>query len=62
MPAAFLSVYLPEGEHTLEFRYIPEGFKTGCILFGGCLLLLTLSLWSRKRKKRSIEKEEHENA
>lgn len=48
---AFLSVYLPEGEHTLEFRYIPEGFKTGCILFGGCLLLLTLSLWIRKRKK-----------
>lgn len=37
-----VSLKVPKGQHQIEFSYLPEGFKTGAILFVSCLLLFCL--------------------
>ena len=50
---AFLSVTVPAGDHTIEFRFLPQGFAIGASLFVGCtLLFIGYVYWlSRKRKQ-----------
>jgi hypothetical protein len=46
----FRSVYLPPGEHTIEFRYQPRAFYWGAWISGlswGVLLVVGLWLWRR---------------
>ncbi len=48
---ALLGIYLEKGEHTIEFRYIPQGLKTGIILsIAGLIILLAYLLFIRKLK------------
>ena len=45
---AFRAVYLPAGNHTIVFTYLPAGFVTGLYLTGlGSILALVLWLWPR---------------
>ncbi len=46
----YRAVELGPGEHTLEFEYFPEGFKTGLIVSSiACVLLMALPLWRWRR-------------
>ncbi len=48
---AFLSVYLEEGTHSIELKYMTPGFKNGAIISGVCIGLFILTMWIRKRKQ-----------
>ena len=48
---AFLSVTVPEGTHTLEFVFLPQGFTVGASLFVSCLLLFLVYLYLGKRRR-----------
>ena len=48
---AFLSVYLEEGAHTIELKYMTPGFKIGVIISGASIGLCLLTMWVRKRSK-----------
>lgn len=45
---AFLTLSVPEGEHTIEFRFLPQGFLPGFLLFGSCTLLFCFYEWRRR--------------
>ncbi len=40
----FMAVRVPEGEHTIEFKYVPSGLKTGIYMSIAGLLLLAIIL------------------
>ena len=46
----FRAVYLPAGEHTVEFTYAPTSFRTGLVTSGAALLLV-VGLFVGGRKK-----------
>lgn len=49
----FISVYLPEGEHTLSLSFFPEGFIPGVIISLLCLALyITIELYNRPKKNK----------
>ncbi|MDD6276609.1 MAG: YfhO family protein, partial [Clostridia bacterium] len=37
---ALIGVYVPEGTHTIEFSYVPQGFTAGILITAGTVLLL----------------------
>lgn len=48
---AFLTVVIPEGEHEIEFVFLPRGFVIGAGLFVSCILIFSVYvLWERKRR------------
>lgn len=49
---AFLSVFVPPGEHRIDFRYRPPGLKAGCLC--ACLGFLLLSLTCRRPRQRAV--------
>lgn len=51
---AFIAVYLEEGSHTVEFRYVPRGLKSGIILSVISLLLICGCIFFRVRFKKEI--------
>ncbi len=47
----FRAVAVPDGEHTIEYRYHPIGFRIGVILSGvGISTLFGIALWTKKQK------------
>ena len=48
---AFLSVYLKEGTHTIELKYMTPGFEIGAIISGVAIGLFVLTMWVRKRRQ-----------
>lgn len=61
---AFLSVEVPDGSHTIEFEFVPEGFHLGYkITIGSVIILLLIFLtgqYLRKRKRKAWEPDEFE--
>ena len=53
-----LSLPLPEGAHTIEFRYRNDAFSLGWKIAAICLLLfaLTVPMYYHKRKKGRFER------
>jgi len=57
----FVSVSLTEGEHTVEFKYTPDGFVTGAVVTAVSIALCALSAYlypkyhKRKKEKDSAE-------
>lgn len=49
-----VSVKVPKGKHEIKLSYLPEGFKTGALLFVGCLVLF--GLYDQLYLKRSRNK------
>lgn len=48
---ALLGIYLEKGEHTIEFKYVPQGLKTGIYLSViGFILLLAYIIFIRRLK------------
>ena len=47
----FLSVYLEEGAHEIELKYMTPGLEIGVIMSGVCIILFALSMWIGKRSK-----------
>lgn len=50
---AFLTLEIPKGKHTIEFVFLPQGFKLGAGLFAGCIALFIGYngwLYSKRRK------------
>ena len=45
---AFISVYLEEGQHEIELKYMTPGLKTGAILSMVCVCLFVLTMLGRK--------------
>lgn len=52
----FLSVYLEEGIHEIQLKYMTPGLKIGAIISGGCigLFILTIRLGKRRRSEQEI--------
>ncbi|WP_321385915.1 YfhO family protein [uncultured Enterococcus sp.] len=51
---AFLTLSIPEGAHTIEFVFLPQGFTLGAILFVGCIVLfLGYNGWLYSKKRRA---------
>ncbi|MCI8589219.1 MAG: YfhO family protein [Clostridiales bacterium] len=48
---AFVTVPLSDGDYDIEFRYVPDGFYTGLLFFGICLILLILSILFYQTRK-----------
>lgn len=48
---AFLSVYLEEGTHSIELKYMTPGLETGAIISGVCIGLFILTMWISKRRQ-----------
>ncbi len=50
---AFISITIPAGQHTIEFRYLPQGFLIGVSLLVICMLLFFLfdHYYERKRSR-----------
>jgi len=47
----FRAVAVPAGEHTIEYRYHPIGFRIGMIASGlGIITLFGIALWTKKQK------------
>ncbi|MDL2233868.1 YfhO family protein [Ruminococcaceae bacterium OttesenSCG-928-L11] len=45
------AVYVPEGEHFVEFRIVPAGFRLGAAASIGCLIVFAGLIWlARKRR------------
>lgn len=57
---AFIAVRLPAGTHTVEFRYMPRGFKAGAVISVICLLLLIGCIVFRLKTKRELTQTETE--
>lgn len=54
---AFVGIYVPEGEHTVEFSYSPLGYAKGrWISLAAILLWIGLVIWERKGHKLFPEK------
>lgn len=48
---AFVGIYVPAGEHTLEFSYTAEGFLPGLVIsLASLILFVALAVFERKRK------------
>ena len=47
----FLSVYLEEGMHAIELKYMTPGLEIGVIISGVCICLFTFTMWVRKRRE-----------
>ena len=47
----FLSVYLEEGMHSIELKYMTPGLQIGAIISGVCMSLFALTIWLRKRRQ-----------
>ena len=43
------SVFLPAGQHTVRFVFVPKGFYVGMVISGISLLLLAVLLFKKKR-------------
>ncbi len=59
----FVAVNVPSGRHVVEFRYRPQGFQMGaCVSCGalGLLVLLSMTTYLTKNKKKSEKKPEPE--
>ena len=54
---AFLTISLPEGTHTIEFTFLPQGFAIGLSLFIICIGLFIVYVWwlNRNRIKNNNE-------
>ncbi|MCB5952640.1 YfhO family protein [Enterococcus sp. BWT-B8] len=52
---AFLTLAIPAGTHEIEFVFLPQGLKTGLILFAGCIALFLLY---RRYEDRLIRRKE----
>lgn len=49
---AFLTLDIPKGSHTIQFVFLPQGFKLGAMLFGSCIVLFVgYSGWLHRKKK-----------
>ena len=48
---AFIAIDVPEGTHTVEFKYFPPGLKTGLMISALALVILGVLLWLPGRKK-----------
>lgn len=48
---AFIAIDVPEGTHTVEFKYFPPGLKTGLMISALALVILGILLWLPGRKK-----------
>ncbi len=46
---AFMSVYLEEGLHTIELRYMTPGLAVGAAISGACVVLFALTMLVRRR-------------
>ncbi|WML54778.1 YfhO family protein [Neobacillus sp. PS3-12] len=51
----FIGVNLDKGEHTIALSYLPEGFKTGCAISIGSLLLLLIYIVVILKRKQTKE-------
>lgn len=49
---AFLTIPVPKGKHTVEFVFLPQGFKAGAALFISCNLLFIAYVYVLNRKKK----------
>ena len=49
---AFLMVDIPPGEHTVEFWYIPKGFREGCVL--AAISLLVIVIYCGMKRKQNV--------
>ncbi|MBF8807123.1 MAG: YfhO family protein [Enterococcus lacertideformus] len=56
---AFLMIKVPAGKHTITFSYLPQGFKTGAILFVLCIGLFVTYIWYMKKIPTSNKKYKH---
>ncbi|WP_225550184.1 YfhO family protein [Enterococcus sp. S22(2020)] len=60
---AFLAVSIPKGQHTVEFIYLPQGFKIGISLFAGCIISFALYVyWLRRKGKKLTTMEDQGDA
>lgn len=50
----FISVYLEEGHHTIELKYMSPGLFVGAAITGGCVLLFLLTMWGYRIYKKKI--------
>lgn len=51
---AFVGVLLEEGEHTIELKYIPDGFVPGvCITIGSIGLFTAICIYKKRKEKRN---------
>lgn len=48
---AFVSLEIPEGKHTVELNYLPQGFLPGMGLFIGCTILFVGFDWYYEKKR-----------
>ncbi|WP_086315248.1 hypothetical protein A5821_002690 [Enterococcus sp. 7F3_DIV0205] len=57
---AFLTLRVPKGKHTVEFVFLPQGFKLGLGLFISCSLIFLLYtlIDSRNNKRQVVQKVE----
>lgn len=54
MENALLSFHISEGEHTIEFSYIPKGFIAGIIISAIALLILIIDIIRHSHRCKSI--------
>lgn len=54
----FLTVELPEGSHTVEMSYEPQGLRLGAAITGGSVLILILCTAAGRARRRKKEREE----
>lgn len=54
----FISVYLEEGHHDIELKYMTPGLKTGAVISAACVGLFALTMlgrkWYAKRKEGNV--------
>jgi len=48
---ALLSVYLEEGTHVIELKYMTPGLKTGAVISGICVILFIITMYIRKSRQ-----------
>jgi len=65
--SAMLGIELESGEHTIELKYIPEGFTAGVCATGGAVLLFVIFsvtdfYFRRKRRKNEALSNENDEA
>jgi hypothetical protein len=52
----YRAVQLGPGQHTLEFDYIPEGFRMGLVISSTCVFLIIIGLFSGKYLRKIVWK------